>query len=73
MIANKTINAKNKLSDCIATDVIRLNTNDSTNERKITKIVHLCEVETFESGFGTLNFFLPVRVRFIQVCKSPFL
>lgn len=44
-------------SDCIATDVIRLNTNDSTNERKITKIVHLCEVETFESGFGTLNFF----------------
>lgn len=57
MIANKTINAKNKLSDCIATDVIRLNTNDSTNERKITKIVHLGEVETFESGFGTLNFF----------------
>ena len=57
MIANKTINAKNKLSDCIATAVIRLNTNDNTNERKITKIVHLCEVETFESGFGTLNFF----------------
>ncbi|MCI8521206.1 MAG: hypothetical protein HFE50_06910, partial [Clostridia bacterium] len=57
IITKSRIKAKNTVSDFIATEVRKLKNTDRMNESSVTITVHLCEVDTFESGLGMLNFF----------------
>ncbi len=57
MINKSSKNAKNTLSEFIATDVTKLKNTDKTNDKISTATVHLCVVDTFKSGREILNFF----------------